>query len=238
MSLDDSSLTEELEILGTSFSTWLEEKTRLIASMLYGKKVLEVGCGTGNLIQFLSNMGFEITGSDHSNVYLSKAKEKNPDVKFFKADLLDKKMWINLRNLFDSVIASEVIEHIEDDLKSLKTIFTVLKPNGVLVLTVPAFNLLYSPLDKKIGHFRRYSKKSIRAVIEDAGFKVEKIRYWNLLGLFGWLLIFRILKKDLKSISKLSLTSILGKWLKVESAIPMPLGLTIFVKARKLETEQ
>jgi len=168
--MDDSSMEEELEVLESNFSSWLKEKTNLIASLIHGKKVLEVGCGTGNLIQFLSRNNLDICGSDYSSIYLDKAKEKNPNVKFFKADLLDKPSWKEYHNSFDTVIASEVIEHIEYDLEALKTIHTLVKPNGVVILTVPAFNFLYSSLDKKIGHFRRYSKKSICKVVEKAGF--------------------------------------------------------------------
>ena len=116
---------------------------------------------------------------------------------------------------------------------ALKTIFYILKPGGVLVLTVPAFNFLYTKQDEKIGHFRRYSKKSICKAIEEAGFHIESSRYWNLLGLFGWLLNFKILKKDMKDVIKEPTISILGKWLRMEKKIIMPIGLTVIVKARK-----
>jgi len=235
MNSDDFSMEEELDILESNFTPWLKEKVRLISSLLKGKKILEVGCGTGNLVQFLSDKNLEIMGTDYSNVYLEKARKKNPNVEFFKADLLHKEEWNSFKNSFDSVIASEVIEHIEDDLAALKTINSLLKPDGILVLTVPAFDSLYSPLDKKIGHYRRYSKKSICAKIQKAGFKIGKTRYWNLLGLVGWLLTFKILKKDFKTTKKPSVGFILGKWLKIESIIPMPIGLTIFVQAIKTE---
>ena len=235
MNFDDNSMEEELEILESSFLPWLKIKAKLIHSLLTGRKILEVGCGTGNLLQFLYDDKVELSGSDYSDIYLSKAREKNPKIKFFKADLLQKKSWIHLENEFDSVIASEVIEHIEDDLEALNTIHKILKPDGILVLTVPAFNSLYSSLDKKIGHYRRYSKKSICNVVKKAGFRVERIRYWNLLGMIGWLITFKILKKDLKTAERTSLGSILGLWLKFESLIPMPIGLTIFVQARKIE---
>lgn len=237
MTSDDFSMEEELDILESNFIPWLKEKVRLISSFLEGKKILEVGCGTGNLVQFLSGRNLEIIGTDYSNVYLEKARKKNPNVEFFIADLLHKEEWNSLRNSFDSVIASEVIEHIEDDLTALETIHSLLKPNGVLVLTVPAFNSLYSPIDKKIGHYRRYSKKSICMKMQKAGFKIEKTRYWNLLGLLGWLFTFKILKKDFKTTKKPFIGLILGKWLSFESIIPMPIGLTVFVKAIKIGKE-
>lgn len=230
-------MEEELDILGSYYSPLIKMKTNMISKMLEGKRVLEVGCGTGNLIRFLSNNELELMGSDISEKYLNKAKKKNPSIDFFKADLLEDQSWNIFENFFDSVIASEVIEHIDDELKALKTIHSVLKPNGVLIVTVPAFNLLYSLLDKKIGHFRRYSKKSICKVLENAGFKIEKTFYWNFLGFLGWLITFKILKKDFQVTKKTTLPYILGKWLKIESIKPTPIGLTIFVKAKKVENE-
>lgn len=233
MDSDDSTMSEEFEIFETHFLPFLKEKAELIIPMLEGKKVLEVGCGTGDLLQFLYSDNYELTGSDYSNVYLDKAREKNLSTKLFKADLLDEKFWLQYENQFDSVIASEVIEHIQDDSRALQTIFHILKPGGVLVLTVPAFNFLYSNHDKKIGHFRRYSKKSLNNIINLAGFSIEKIRYWNALGFFGWLINFKILNKHLDSSAKPSLIYILTKSLKIERNVKFPLGLTIVVKARK-----
>lgn len=226
-------MKEELDVLESSFSSWLEEKTNLIGTLIEGNNILEVGCGTGNLIQFLSKMKLDIKGSDYSDVYLDKARVRNPNTKFFKKNLLEQQSWHEYQNEFDTVIASEVIEHIEDDLKALKTIHSVIKPNGVLLLTVPAFDFLYSSLDKKIGHFRRYTKKSITKVVENAGFTVEKISYWNLLGLLGWWISFKILDKEMNKVGNRFVGNILGKWLKIERKITMPIGLTVIVKARK-----
>jgi len=235
MTSDDSSMEENFEIFEESFYPFLKEKSFLISTMLEGKKLLEVGCGTGDLLQFFQSGNFEVMGSDYSNVYLNKARELHPQIKFFKADLLDNKAWTNLENQFDSIVASEVFEHIENNEKALHNIKSILKPGGVLIITVPAFNFLYSPHDKKIGHYRRYTKKTAQAILTKSGFSVEKVRYWNLLGFFGWLINFKILKKDLRNTTKFSLISILCAWLKIESKIKMPFGLTVILKARKPE---
>ena len=235
MNFDDNTMDEELDILVENFTPWLKEKTRLISLMIKGKKILEVGCGTGNLIQFLSDKNFQIMGTDYSNVYLDKARKKNPNVKFFNADLMHKESWSSFQNSFDTVIASEVIEHIEDDSFALETIHSLLKPNGILVLTVPAFNSLYSPLDKKIGHYRRYSKQSICRKIQRAGFKIEKTRYWNFLGMLGWLLIFKILKKDFETTKKISAGNILGK---EQSGSVNTVGLNLYCQMLSMAVEK
>ena len=112
-------------------------------------------------------------------------------------------------------------------------VYYVLKPGGILFMTVPAFNFLYSIHDKKIGHYRRYTEKLAKQTVTNAGFEVEKCRYWNLLGFFGWLINFKILKNDLKSATKYYTDVILGKCLKLESKLTMPIGLSIIIVARK-----
>jgi len=149
MDSDDSSMEENFEIAEESLNSFYIEKSNLMLSMLEGKKILEVGCGTGPLIQLLKSKNIELSGTDYSNVYLDKARKKHSTVHFFKADLLDLKAWSHLKNNYDTVIAAEVIEHIEDPIRALKTIYYILKPDGILIMTVPAFNFLFSEHDKK-----------------------------------------------------------------------------------------
>jgi len=229
----DSTLAEGYEIVEANLESFLREKTKAIISLLEGKKILDAGCGTGAVFKFLLENDYKLIGTDFSQTLLDKAIEKNFPVKLFQADLMDKGSFKSLESYFDSVISSEVLEHIEDDFQALKTIHYVLKPNGILVLDVPAFNFLYSPYDKKIGHYRRYTKKSICNVIEKSGFKIESCSYWNLMGFFGWLLFFTVLKKNFRVVNK-NFGKLLGYWLKIESKIKLPFGLTILVKARKI----
>ncbi len=88
------------------------------------------------------------------------------------------------KNQYDFIYSSNVLEHIYDDIKSLKQLESKLTKNGTLVLYLPAFQILYSDLDKAVGHFRRYSKKRILKITSEAGFKVAKIFYVDSLGFF------------------------------------------------------
>lgn len=225
-----------LDTLEKDYLPVLKQKCNLFIHMLEGKKILEVGCGTGNLLQLLASSGLELSGTDYSNEYLNKARKKNPHIVFFQGDLTDKKSWESSANSYDSIICSEVLEHIVDDLIALQIIFSLLKPNGVLIITVPAFNALYSSFDKKIGHHRRYSMKTICDVVKRAGFIIERKRYWNFLGMFGWFILFKLLKQDIKKTSNPILGSLLGNWLKIESKVTFPIGQTIIIKARKTKT--
>ena len=83
----------DLDILEKDYLPVLQKKSNIILKMLEGKKVLEVGCGTGNLLNILSINDLELHGSDYSNEYLTKAKQKNPNIEFFQGSLTDPTMW-------------------------------------------------------------------------------------------------------------------------------------------------
>ena len=72
---DDSSMEETFAITEKYLKSFFREKSSLINNMLEGKKILEVGCGTGDLIQFLKLHDYEIMGTDYSDVYLNKARK-------------------------------------------------------------------------------------------------------------------------------------------------------------------
>jgi SAM-dependent methyltransferase len=77
---------------------------------------------------------------------------------------------------FDVVLAFDVLEHVEDDADAVREISRVLRPGGFFIFTVPAFNILYGPHDRALGHFRRYRKASIRKLLGD----MERVAlgYW------------------------------------------------------------
>jgi SAM-dependent methyltransferase len=82
----------------------------------------------------------------------------------------------------DLVYSFNVLEHIEDDAAALRQLRRVLKPGGRLLLYVPAFMVLYTQMDRRIGHLRRYNKKGLRSLVARAGFRVEDVRYADSLG--------------------------------------------------------
>lgn len=84
----------------------------------------------------------------------------------------------------DFAYSFNVLEHVEDDLGALVELGRCLKPDGRLLLYVPAFDLLYSPMDAKVGHFRRYRRRGLAEKLEQAGFSVRLARYADSLGFF------------------------------------------------------
>jgi SAM-dependent methyltransferase len=80
---------------------------------------------------------------------------------------------------FDAVVAGEVIEHIEDDRGALEEAARVLRPGGILVISVPAHPGWFGASDTWAGHVRRYTRDDLACVLEDAGLTLERIRPWG-----------------------------------------------------------
>jgi SAM-dependent methyltransferase len=79
---------------------------------------------------------------------------------------------------FDCVIATDVLEHIADDRAALRKLISLIRPSGLLVITVPAGQWLFGYHDEQLGHYRRYSRPSLRALVETAC-AVEDVRYFG-----------------------------------------------------------
>jgi hypothetical protein len=89
-----------------------------------------------------------------------------------------------------------VVEHLEDDVNALRNIRVSLEKNGRAIVLVPNGPGLYGSLDRVLGHYRRYTKKQLTDVCEQAGFRVEKVLKFNRIGAPGWWLNGRLLRKE------------------------------------------
>lgn len=95
----------------------------------------------------------------------------------------------------DYLYSLNVLEHIEDDGAIVRAWFAKLKPGAPLLLYVPAFMVLYSEMDRRIGHFRRYRRLPLKRLLEDAGFQVHTAVYVDSGGFFASLL-FKVIDKS------------------------------------------
>jgi len=196
--------TQELEtlLLAQNYKNWI------LGSLdsFIGKRILEVGGGVGLYTEEFRKKGF-VTTTEVSQHYYQKLKTeyiKDTRVKISNIDVssLTNREKVYLKQIgFDTVVLINVLEHIEEDQKSLSNLYEILSDNGKIIIFVPAFNLLFGTIDKLVGHFRRYTKKDLRNKLEKSGFKVEKSFYFNLIGFFGWFVNNRIRK--IKNNSKL-----------------------------------
>ena len=98
----------------------------------------------------------------------------------------------------DYIFSSNVLEHIEDDQSTLSSFYHHLSANGKLGIFVPANQFLYSHLDKKLEHFRRYSKVDLEEKVKQAGFKIDECTFVDSLGLFAWLFL-KIFKLEISN---------------------------------------
>lgn len=87
----------------------------------------------------------------------------------------------------DFIYSLNVIEHIEDDADAVRELLRILKPGGQVLIYVPALQVLYSSMDRKVGHFRRYDSAGLEALLSDCGFAVDRTAYADSLGYFATL---------------------------------------------------
>lgn len=91
--------------------------------------------------------------------------------------------------LFDVVYSSNVLEHIEDDARIMKDLASRLLPGGFLIIYVPALPLLFSSMDERIGHFRRYTRKRLKQISSIPGMEISELYYNDFLGVFASLAV-------------------------------------------------
>ena len=136
-------------------------------------KILEFGAGAGEFItRFISRKNLELFAVEIDPTYIKNLSNK---VKVFNS--IDE-----VPAELDCIYLIDVLEHLENDQFFLNRFYEKLKKGGRLFIYVPARMELYSPFDKKIGHFRRYTLKELKDKTVKAGFTIEIIRYHELLG--------------------------------------------------------
>lgn len=161
-----------------------------------GQNVLEIGCGMGNITDYILEKNREITGIEIDRVFACAAKKKyknSKTVKIIHGDFL--KIKTIKKNHYDTVITLNVLEHIQNDSLVLSKMHDSLKTGGRAVILVPAMHFAYGSFDKQLGHFRRYEKNDIKILYEKTGFKIEKLFYMNFIGAFAWAFNSRILRR-------------------------------------------
>jgi 2-polyprenyl-3-methyl-5-hydroxy-6-metoxy-1,4-benzoquinol methylase len=179
---------------------WFVTRKHIIISLLrrYLKKssenkILDAGCGCGSILRNLQYMG-QAFGMDASPEALKFSKSRFRGV-VKQGFLPDDIPWPE--NYFDAILLLDVLEHLEQDSKSLRSLGCHLKSDGVLLLTVPAYMFLWSSHDEVHQHYRRYTKKELSTKLLESGYKIQKISYFNTL-LFPPIAIIRLLHNRLK----------------------------------------
>ena len=214
---------------------------RLIARVVRpaeAARILEVGCGTGHNLAMLAKYGtIEACELDRCARALA-SKRLGKKVK--DARLPDLSMFE--RNAYDLVALLDVLEHVPDDVGSLRAIHRRLKPGGALLLTVPANPWMWSAHDVEHHHFRRYTRSGLAKLLGQAGFEVQLLSYFNSL-LFPPIAAARLLNKvrgrdsaddALPGASVNALFNrVFGSEAGLIGRVPMPFGVSLVAVVRR-----
>ncbi len=178
---DKPAKTESIEIEEDKH-WWFTGRTWSLLNMLDrivkpdgSKRVLDIGCGAGNMIHHLGRYG-PVVGVDNNPKPLSVAQARGYDVREGEAEDLPFD-----DEAFELVALLDTVEHCDDDMAVLRECYRVCGPGGHLVITVPAFMWLWSHNDVLNDHKRRYTARELGEKLARIGFRVRRLSYNNFL---------------------------------------------------------
>lgn len=238
MNPSDSAYTVEDQRRMTHAKNYFAWQARLVLPELVlpelGRRVLEIGCGIGNFTELLAERG-RVIAVDSEPACIELLKARCPGVDAFALDAQSDAILELSRFSPDACVLLNVLEHIEDDSGALRRIATLLPPGGVVVLLAPAFPSLYGPIDRNLGHHRRYSRAAIRRLALAAGLEIRKWRYVNSIGFFGWWINAHVLKRQAQSESQIDFFDrrIVPVLSRIESMVAPPFGQSLFAVLEK-----
>ncbi len=228
---------------------WFRGKTDIARALIKryfgnGKQVLDIGCGTGFFSKNLSNEGYEVTSVDGSDLALEYCKKRG----LTNLVLADACKLPFPENSFDSIVALDILEHLNDEKGAIQEWIRVLKPGGVMLIFVPALPALWSPQDIKLQHQRRYTKKTLVKILNEL--RIEKLSYFNTF-LFLPVFLFRMItnlfpflvkNRDELDMTSPALNSFLGKFFSLEARWlknhNFPIGVSLVVVGRKEDSQE
>lgn len=162
----------------------------LRATLPPGKlRLAEIGCGSGALLAAAAEFG-EVVGVELSQDFSEAARRRGVPV--LPGALPDR---LPLEpGAYDGVFLFDVLEHVEDDRAALRAVGRLLKPGGLVICTVPAYEWLWSSHDEVLGHRRRYTARGLTRVAREAGLSPLRTTYFNTL-LAPPIFVMRLLRR-------------------------------------------
>jgi ubiquinone/menaquinone biosynthesis C-methylase UbiE len=218
-------------------------KYAIVQRYLGGKpnlRILNVGCGSGDLSLQLAAKGHSVLGIDIEPAHIALARENarragSPaNCQFIAAPIED----FRSATPFDCVVCTDVLEHIQDDHAAFAQMMSLLRPGGRVVLAVPAGQRLFGYHDEQLGHFRRYSTTTLRRLVETSC-DIRRLRYFGFTLVPVCLLYSKWLRHpypvaesgDRRQCPVRSL--VLRGLMHLDRMLPMPLGISLLMKGVK-----
>jgi len=191
---DSYNASRELELLSNTPTS-----TRIILDVLkpyLGQNVLEVGAGLGHITTMLCEDGHVVTALE-PDTSLFQRMDTPQNANCLNTTLEDAvSQGLLSQNIqYDSALYVNVLEHIAKDINEISTARSIIKDDGTVVIFVPALPRLYGSMDAISGHYRRYRKKELTAVVAAANMTVEKIFYFDSIGVLPYWLSYKVLNK-------------------------------------------
>lgn len=181
---------ETLEFLESvdNYNGWIAD----LISEASGKRVLDVGAGTGSIALGLHQRGHEICALEPAPLAYGRLRERGARLEGFTTIQGDLSA-LSPEQRFDAVTLINVLEHIESPVGFLRAVAAHLEPDGRVIVFVPASMALYAKFDRLVGHWTRYSTGKLQRTFEAAGLELVDIRNVNFVGFFAWWLYARVL---------------------------------------------
>lgn len=201
-----------------------------------GAEVIEIGAGTGTFSEFLLSLPQvkrlrAIEPSTNNFPILAERLASEPRATVVKGYLDDSASPASA----DSVVAVNVLEHVERDAEFVQRARDVVRPGGTLLLFVPAVPAIFGSLDTAFEHFRRYTRASLRHLLESAGWQIERLDYMNLPGIVPWFFAGKVLRwTSIKSSdARLYDRLVVPIAAAIEDRVGTPIGQSLIAIARK-----
>ncbi len=233
------------DFLVKSEDVYAHTKYQILLEWLRGRgrlKVLNAGCGSGELSLLLAAEGHTVVGIDPEPEYIqlarSRAAKNFPDSTFTVSSIEGYRGPGN----FDAVVSTDVLEHIEDDHAAFNRLASLVRPGGLLLIAVPAGQWLFGYHDEQLGHFRRYSAATLRQLVSDTC-RVQRVRYFGCTLIPVCLMYSQLLRKSYP-VAQVgggngSLVSrILHRLLAIERRIHLPLGTSVLLCAERRAADE
>jgi SAM-dependent methyltransferase len=204
-----------------------------------GPRTVEAGAGIGTVSELILRQG-----SVKDLVLIEPASNNVPALRHrFAADSRVRVHHGYLEDMAptlraDTIIAVNVLEHVEKDLEFLRAAHTGLVPGGKLLILVPALPAIFGSLDRAFDHYRRYTRPVLRSALVKAGFEIDDLYYLNGIGVAAWFVAGRVLGRTTLGRNQVRFYD---RWVipwlsRVEKIIRPPVGQSLFLIARRPDT--